>query len=412
MTKTFALLVDSYRELNSKRLFWIALALSALVVLVFAAVGLDRQAITIFGWRTHFRFEYLAFISRKLFFKFLFTALGINFWLSWLATILAIVSTAGIFPDLLAGGSIDLFLSKPLSRLWLFGTKYVGGLLFVTVQVTVFCVAGFFVLGFKGGGWEPALFWAVPLVVLLFSYLFAICVLFGVLTRSTIASMLLTLVVWAAFWAVQQTEESLLRKTIGDQRHANLVQRRIESTKKEIHELQGRAELAGGAGAAAEPTTQTVETATDTLPSPKRSNSWWGWLPAQSPTAISSARSRLVDLEAEQRDSSAHSFDVAHTVAYYLACVVPKTKGTTELFTRQLIKRADLPTLPDEPAAGSSVSTAGPDRREHFRDEMYLSQQLELKLRERSAGWILGSSLAFEALVVGAAAWIFCRRDY
>ena len=30
----------------------------------------------------------------------------------------------------------------------------------------------------------------------------------------------------------------------------------------------------------------------------------------------------------------------------------------------------------------------------------------------RSTLWIIGSSLLFEAAVLGVAAWIFCRRDY
>ena len=73
-----------------------------------------------------------------------------------------------------------------------------GGLLFVTAQVTIFALCSFLVLGFRGKLWAPSVFIAIPVVVLVFSYLFSICVLIGVITRSTIAALLLTLLVWFA----------------------------------------------------------------------------------------------------------------------------------------------------------------------------------------------------------------------
>ena len=200
MTKTFALLLDSYRELNAKRLFWVTLFLSGLVVAVFFVVGIDKGAFTFFGWRSQLQYQWVSLITPALFYKILFVYFGIGFWLGWIGCILALVSTAGIFPDLIASGSIDLYLSKPIARLRLFVTKFVGGLLFVTLQVGVFAVASFLLLGLRGKTWEPSIFLAVPLVVLMFSYLFAICILLGVMTRSTIAALLLTLLIWFGIW--------------------------------------------------------------------------------------------------------------------------------------------------------------------------------------------------------------------
>ena len=39
LTQTLALLLDAYRELNAKKLFWITMILSGVIVLAFAAVG-------------------------------------------------------------------------------------------------------------------------------------------------------------------------------------------------------------------------------------------------------------------------------------------------------------------------------------------------------------------------------------
>jgi hypothetical protein len=48
----------------------------------------------------------------------------------------------------------------------------------VWLQVLVFSTASFLVIGLRGGSWEPGLFLAVPIVTLMFSYLFSVCVLF------------------------------------------------------------------------------------------------------------------------------------------------------------------------------------------------------------------------------------------
>ena len=45
MIQTWALIVDAYRELSAKKLFWITLMLSGLVVSVMGIFGLDRKSV-------------------------------------------------------------------------------------------------------------------------------------------------------------------------------------------------------------------------------------------------------------------------------------------------------------------------------------------------------------------------------
>src|SRR5205814_3639124 len=130
-------------------------------------------------------------------YKYFFNYIIVDGWLTWGMLILAMVSTAGIFPDFLSGGAIDLFISKPISRLRLFLTKYLCGMLFVLLQVTIFAIVAFIVVGVRGTMWEPRLFLAIPIVLCMFSYLYAISILFGVLTRSTVAALLMTILTWA-----------------------------------------------------------------------------------------------------------------------------------------------------------------------------------------------------------------------
>ncbi len=183
MSQTLALIWDAYRDLNSRRMFWIVLILSTLVAGSFAAIGLTSTGFKIFYWELHSPILNSKEMAPGDFYKSIFLNYGIGFWLTWLATVLALISTASLFPDFLAGGAVDLYLSKPISRLRLFLTKYLCGLLFVALQIGCFCAASFAVIGLRGRAWEPGIFLAVPIVLLFFSYLFCFCVLIGVWTH-------------------------------------------------------------------------------------------------------------------------------------------------------------------------------------------------------------------------------------
>src|SRR4051812_116104 len=196
MTQTLALLLDAYRELNSKKLFWITLALSGLVVAAFAGIGVGDHGMSVFFWEIPIPGVNKNVIPPETFYKLAFVKFGIGVWLAWIATVLALVSTAPIFPDFLAGGAIELVLCKPIGRVRLFLTKYLVGLLFVSLQVAVFTTACFLVIGIRGHSWDTRLFLAIPIVVCFFSYLFGVTALLGMVTRSTIASLLGTLLFW------------------------------------------------------------------------------------------------------------------------------------------------------------------------------------------------------------------------
>ncbi|MEC9233340.1 MAG: hypothetical protein VX403_05470, partial [Planctomycetota bacterium] len=206
MIQTLALLHAAYRELNARKLFWITLGLSGLVIAAMASIGLNEQGLSVLWWQFDLALLNTQFMPVDVFYKMIFAELVVPYWLAWIATILGLVSTSSIFPDMVSGGSIDVLLSKPISRSRLFLTRYLTGLLFMTLQVTVFATLAFLVIGLRGGAWEPWIFITIPLVVLFFSYLFCFCAVMGLLTRSTIASLLLTLLFWFFIFGVNSAE--------------------------------------------------------------------------------------------------------------------------------------------------------------------------------------------------------------
>jgi len=115
ITQSWALVVDSYRELNSKKLFWITLILSLLVVIAFAFVTINDRGISIFGadfenyaWSTNV-------IPAATFYKVIFTSIAIPWWLGVIATVLALISVCSVFPDFITGGSM-IYTSQSRSR--------------------------------------------------------------------------------------------------------------------------------------------------------------------------------------------------------------------------------------------------------------------------------------------------------
>jgi len=388
MRQTWAILLDGYRALAAKKLFWIVLILSGLVVAAFGAVGINEEGLTFFWWESGFG-PTTANLPMDVFYKTMFVSLGIGFWIAWLATMLALVSTAGLIPDFLSDGSIDLTLSKPVGRLRLFLTKYASGLLFVALQVLVFCVASFLVLGLRGGTWEWGVFIAVPMVTIFFSYLYAMCALLGVLTRSTMASLLLTLLVWFVIWGVQTTEQSLLFFRTMDEQRIEALQEDIERREVDLAQMSEQE----GAGI--------VEGLKNAVSRPSREK------------AIERRQEQVE--RAEDRLKTVARF---HDGALIARTVLPKTGETIGLIERWLIDLAELPDLSEDPGP---VFPATPEAEGEEPEELRMEnealqqrtqQRVVEKIRERSVLWILGTSLAFEAIILAIASWIFVRRDF
>lgn len=364
--QTIAIFVDAYRELNARKLFWITLILSAVLVISFALVGVDSKGISIVAF--HIDVPRAAFL-----YKYLFSLIIIGLWLTWVATVLALISTAGIFPDFISGGSVDLYLAKPIGRPRLFVTKYVAGLLFVTLQVAVVALGSFFVLGLRGHEWNPKLFLAIPIVVCFFSYLFGFCVLLGVKTRSTIAALLLTLLFWTLLAVLDRAEPSLLTFQNMYEAQAASQRERIDDADAALH----RAER-----------------------NPKQA----GLLPALRDDSDSARK------DAESTVHAARVLKNVHAVVYGIKTVTPKTTDTIELLDRYIFpneKEARYAAGVDPDQSNDRMDPDDPRR-----DMVAGAKKTIADLRARSPWWIIGTSLGFEAVAVGAAMWLFCRRDY
>jgi len=124
---------------------------------------------------------------------------------AWVAILVSIVITAFFVPNMLRKGTIDLLLAKPISRVTLLLYKYVGGLIFIFLNTTVAILGVWLALSLRSGVWAPSFLISIPIITFFFAILYAVSTLFGVLTRSPIVAILLTVAVWFGLFLVGVT---------------------------------------------------------------------------------------------------------------------------------------------------------------------------------------------------------------
>jgi ABC-type transport system involved in multi-copper enzyme maturation permease subunit len=320
------ILVDSIRLLRARALFWVSLGISAFVALLYLSIGFDEDGMSLLFGAFDLEIPLLAKGSAgaELLYLGIFRNFIVSWWLTWIAIVIALVSCAPIFPEFMLEGSAGVALSKPLSRRKLFAYKFIGALLFIAVQALLFAVIVFIAIRWRVGTWNPSVFWSVPVVVLVFSYLFSVLVLLGVKTRSVMASVLLTLLLWFGCFIAQSGEAVT---------HAA---------------AQGNS-ITGG---------------------------------------------RLSEEERARWEKIHHWTRLPYSM-------LPKPGETTALLDRWIV-------LEGGGKLGASTFDA---MRENGRVEG-LDDEMKDDLERHSPAWIIGSSLVFEAVVLGLACLLFSRRDF
>jgi ABC-type transport system involved in multi-copper enzyme maturation permease subunit len=395
--QSMALLVDAYRELDAKKLFWITMVLSGLVVAIFACFGLNERGLTFLWWEFPLPLFNSTIFPPASFYKFIFATIGIPIWLTWVAAILALISTAGIFPDFISGGSIELALSKPISRLRLFVTKYITGLLFVFLQVLVFTLACFLVIGLRGDRWDFALLLAVPIVVCFYSYIFCVCVLFGLLTRSTIASILLTCLFWLLVFGCNLADAILLQQKVTAEISLEKQEARLARGQKRATERLDTQRAEAHAKAAAD----AQEAGAEPPPAPEPRE--------YTQEELDGAYTVLPEFrdETDKAREGLETWTWWSTMIYRTKTVLPKTGETVDLLNRYLLtaeERAMFLPRDNESSADLEEATGV--------SQAELGRAMAEETHERTVWWIVGTSLVFEGVIVGIAGVIFVRRDF
>ncbi len=202
----WALILDSFRHALDRKLFWVLVVITLLITLAMLSISFEGGRVSmLFGLAQVDSGEYapLTVLGRtRLAGLIVYGVMDLA--LGWVGVTLVIIATAGLFPALMESGAVDVVLSKPVSRPRLFLYKYAASMVFVLLQAVLLVGLTFLVMGFRWGVWVPGYLLSIPLLVLLFSYVYCVSVLVAVRTRSAVTAILLSLAAWVAFSLVRQ----------------------------------------------------------------------------------------------------------------------------------------------------------------------------------------------------------------
>lgn len=192
-----ALVLDAFYQVLDNWVFRILTGLTLIPILLTFVVGIREEGIVLLFGVKHWSYEELPFnlgtvadpqgtlieAVLELFIGQVAGGLGI---------LLSIAATAFFVPRLLEKGAAELYFHKPVSRTALFLSRYFAGLLFIALA-GAFLVGGTFLgLALVSGRADAGILLAMPTLVYVFALVFPFTMLVGVVTRSTVASILLS----------------------------------------------------------------------------------------------------------------------------------------------------------------------------------------------------------------------------
>jgi ABC-type transport system involved in multi-copper enzyme maturation permease subunit len=125
---------------------------------------------------------------------------GIELAVAWIlypmGILLSVFATASLVPRMLERGSIDLLLSKPVSRPALFAARWLGGFAVAAANL-VYLVGGVgVILGFKVGIWNWGFLLSGLTMAVYFGALLGYLALIGILLRSTTIGVMMTAAIY------------------------------------------------------------------------------------------------------------------------------------------------------------------------------------------------------------------------
>ena len=118
--------------------------------------------------------------------------------------LISVVVTAAFVPNMVRKGTLELLLVRPIPRWRLLVFKYVGSLLFVGALLGLLIFFAWLVTGILANIWSPGIILALPSLLLFFALLLSVSTFTGVLTRSTLSAMLVTVCYWVVLFILGQ----------------------------------------------------------------------------------------------------------------------------------------------------------------------------------------------------------------
>jgi len=136
---------------------------------------------------------------------------------------IALLVTASIVPQMLDAGAIDLLLSKPVSRPFLFLSKFFGGCVFILLNAAFLIVGLWLVIGLRLNLWSSGLLWTIPVFVFVFAIYYSVSTFAAVIWRNAVISIVVAILFWAVCFTAGVAKSILEEWFLNSRRTAVVV---------------------------------------------------------------------------------------------------------------------------------------------------------------------------------------------
>jgi len=139
-----------------------------------------------------------------------------------ISVFVAILVTSSIMPRTFESGSVELLLSKPITRTMLFLSKYVGGCAFVLLNAAYLIGGLWLLVGLRLGIWNHRVLLCIPIFLFIFAIYYSVSALAGLIWRGAIVSVVMTILFWGTCLALGTCNEAMKTMVIRPKRIVRL----------------------------------------------------------------------------------------------------------------------------------------------------------------------------------------------
>jgi ABC-type transport system involved in multi-copper enzyme maturation permease subunit len=233
-----ALVLDALYQVLDNKVFRILAVLTLIPIAFTFLLGFrEDRVVLLFGWKSFAYSDWLTFFQMP---RDVGDPQGliINSVVSVVVSVIAgtigilfcISATSFFVPRMIEKGAADVLFHKPVSRLVLYLSRYAAGLIFIG-GLSIIMVGGMYVgLLLVSGYGDPGILCAALSLVYLFAIVHAVSMWIGVLTRSTVASILLSILFFVgngcvhSIWVLKETIKADEEAQKGDPGRRSLVE--------------------------------------------------------------------------------------------------------------------------------------------------------------------------------------------
>ena len=182
MIRFWAIIENTFREGIAKKTIITLFVLNTIIIGIFLlALNVAGDVMLMFGQRING-------VADEVLRRF---EAGVTGFFYQVAIFIGIFAVAAFYPSMQEKGTIDLLLSRPMSRFSVYTAKFLGCMIVVALVVSYLVLGTWAVFWLKTGIAHPEYVATIPIFLLIFTAFMAFIALVGVISRSTTLSAIL-----------------------------------------------------------------------------------------------------------------------------------------------------------------------------------------------------------------------------